>query len=196
MMEEMRETQPEGESFSDQHAQGEFQELDDLTIRPENVIERKGEVELAEGVEKAFVNLMDHSMGNLEAISVGEEEEEEEGEKEEEEGEYRIRVKIPWISDGDENDMETSWARVATLTTDEQGVWYLPEITDTVMLDSNEETLPPVDIKPLDGVEEDNKIQQQAADAYRYAKEDETGEDSSGRGGSGDESGDGDRSDD
>ncbi len=195
-MEEMRETQPEGELLSDQIEQGELLELDDLTIQPESVIELKGEVEVAEEIENAFVNLMDQAMEKLESISVGEEEEEEEGEKEEEEGEYRIRVKIPWISDGDEDDMETSWARVATLTTDDQGAWYIPEIKDTVMMDSNEEIPPSAEIQPLEGADESGKLKQYETDGITYDKEGENGEDLSKEGGSEDESGNSDRSDD
>jgi hypothetical protein len=161
MMEEMRETQPEEDSLSGQSEQGEFQELDEATTQPEALIERKGNLEVAEGVEKAFVKLMDQTMENLESISLRKEEEED--------GEYKVKVKFPWLLDGDEDDIEGVWARVSTLTKDERGTYFMPEISDSVAMDSDQEIPHPEDIQPLEEIDE----RQYDSQATLYEKKEE-----------------------
>jgi hypothetical protein len=145
-MEEMPESQPEEESLSYQSEQGESQELDEISTQPEAVIEKKGEIGVSEEIEKAFVNLVDLMAENLGSISFDE--------KEDEDGEYMIKVTFPWLLDGNEDGMEGVWARVSTLTTGERGSYFMPEISDSVAVDSDEEIPHPEDIQPLEEIDE------------------------------------------
>ena len=141
-MEEMSETRPEEKSDSESREGGESQKLDEVTLQPETMIEREGDIEVAEGIETAFVSLMDQMTENLQAINAKEEEEED--------GDYKVKVKFPWFIGEGEGEWETDWVRVGSLMTDGQGSWFMPEISDSVAMDSDQEIPPPQHIRPLD----------------------------------------------
>jgi hypothetical protein len=139
-MEDSRETQPQ-EGFEPEDSEREaFQALDEITFQPEAELESGGNLEGAEAIEAAFVELLDPNVEDLGFSSVPHEVEEDE--------EYRILVKFPWIGEGDADDQETAWAQVATFMTDGDGAWYLPEVEDEVVADTDDQALRSDDLQP------------------------------------------------
>lgn len=184
-MEETNETRPEDKLASESSEEGESRKLDEVTLQPETMIEKEGNIEVAEGIETNFVDLMDRMTENLQAISTKE--------VEEEDGDYKVKVKFPWLSDEGEDEWGTDWMRVGSLMTDGQGSWFLPEISDSVAMDSDQEIPHPKDIQPLEDQDENEGLRAKMEEVKPINEE--MG-DSDKKSENGDESGNGDNKDD